>query len=130
MASFQPAQLHSEREPTIYTGKPLEDDIHTLGYYGIPRESTLNLLFHHFWIDVNLTEKCHTITIYNVNYITTIGDIKARINDVERITPDKQILSFNEKVLQDDGNRSPQHSGGICPSFNSQIRKQVCLTSK
>ena len=99
-----------DRYLLLFAGKKLEDR-NALCDYNIERETTLNLLFHHFWIDVNLTEKFkRTITIHNVNYITTIGVIKARIKDTERIPADKQILSFDGKVLQDDGDTIGHHS--------------------
>ena len=121
-----------DRYLLLFLGKPLKDS-NSLGDYNITRESTLNLLFHHFRIDVNLTEKSKTITIHNVNYITTIGDIKARINDKERITPDKQILSFNEKVLQDDGDIIGHHSiqeGSVLHLTVKAENKSNLLSSK
>ena len=96
-------EISPDRYFLLYAGKKLEDD-RALDHYLVQRDSTLNLVFHHFRIDVKLTEKSRskTIAVDHVNYITTIGGIKARINDEERIPPDQQVLTFDGKILQDD----------------------------
>ena len=100
-----------DRYLLLYVGKELTDG-HTLSDYNIDREVMLHLLFHHFRVDVKLTKKSRSkiIPVDNVNYITSVGDIKARINDEERIPPDQQVLTFDGKILQDDEDSIGHHS--------------------
>ena len=103
--------IPSDRYLLLFAGKNLKCS-NSLFDYNIERETTLHLLFHHFRIVVKLSEesKSKTIMVDNVNYITTVGDIKAKINAEEHISPGKQILAFDKTILQDDGEAIGQHN--------------------
>ena len=126
------AGIPSNHYVLLFAGKELNNK-KALCDYNINPESTFHLLFKHFWIHVKLNKESRSkiIMIRNVNYITTVGDIKAEINlgliTDEQISPDKQILTFDNQILQDDGEAIGQHNIQNGSILHLTIRDEIPL---
>ena len=106
----------------MFFGKEMLDG-HILSDYHIQKESTIRLVLRLcIQIDVKLIEKSKTLTIDHIDRGTTIGDIKARINDEEHIHPDQQLLTFNGRLLRDDGVTTSYYNIQNGSTLHLQIR--------
>ena len=91
-----------EKQTLTFAGKQLEDDL-TLVDYNIQRESTLSLELRSRGGMQIFVEKLtgESIIYLNVKEIETIEEVKAKIQDIEGIPPDQQMLTFAGSKLED-----------------------------
>jgi len=95
-----PGGTPPDQQKLSFAGKPLGDG-HIVSDYDIQEGSTLELLLRSkgsIQINVKLTGKMITL---KVNYSDMIENVKDEIKFIEHIPPERQILTFAGRILQD-----------------------------
>ena len=94
-------QIHSDDQRLVFAGMQLEDD-QTLSDYDITQESEIRLIVSlRGGMQIFVNHVWKTITL-EVDASDTIENVKFRIQDKERIPPDQQMLTFGDRLLEDD----------------------------
>ena len=84
----------------LFDGTPLENE-HTLIHYNIENKSILILTYNKN-MQIFVKTLIGEIITLNVKFSDTIEAVKLKIHDKECIPPDKQILTFNGKLLENE----------------------------
>lgn len=92
--------INEDKQELIYKNVMLENT-KTLSDYKISNESTLHLSVKECDFKISIKTMTSKLFELDVNLYETIGKIKAKIETIERVSPEKQILIFSFGELDD-----------------------------
>ena len=98
--------IPSDQQKLLHGSVQLKDE-HTLFHYNIQKESILRLLLKqkgkvHIEVKLQLRGKTRTLNL-SVDYSDTVKNVKAMINNAERIPTDQQMLTYDGRVMENEG---------------------------
>ena len=99
--------IPSDQQKLLYGSVQLKDK-HTLSYYNIQKGSILRLLLKQIGkiqikiIEIQLHGKTSNLSL-EVDYSDTVENVKAKINDTKHIPPDQQMLTYDRRLLENEG---------------------------
>ena len=92
--------IPSDQQVLLFDGTPLENE-HTLIDYHIQNEAIL-VLTYYYNVRIFIKTLIGDILTLNVKFSDSIETVKHKIHDKEYIPPDKQILTFDGELLENE----------------------------
>jgi len=107
-----------DQQKLLFSGKQLDDN-NTLDYYDIPDNSTLHLILRlRTEMQIHIRFATGNVISLQTQLFDTIGYLKKKIEEKDRIPIDQQRLFFNGQSLDD---RKTLNSYGIQPNATLEL---------